>query len=439
MSRKMKTILTLAIIFSMAFSVAAASAVQSFAREAAGPMKVFTDALAIVFDKYVEEVKVSDLIYNALDGMLSGLDPHSSFMRPEMMRELSVDTRGQFGGLGIEITTRDNYIYVISPIDDTPAFEAGLHPGDYIVKIDGESTRGLSLLDAVKKLRGEPGSIVKIHIWRRGWAEPREVEITRAIIVVKTVKHKVLEEGYGYIKITQFNANTMAGLGAAISELERMDGGLKGLVLDLRNDPGGLLDQAVRVSDLFIDEGLIVSTRGRGAGNEYNAMATRAGSRTGFPMVVLINGGSASASEIVAGCLQDHHRAIIVGEQSFGKGSVQTIIPMPDGSGLRLTTAKYYTPNGRDIQARGIEPDFVVSGDPLAGMDANRRQLLREADLERHLPGENERPDVAPDSGPVVPPEDGDEQSSTPEDAQLDVALRILKAWPAFSRSAVNE
>jgi len=434
MSRMKKATIGALILVVVLASFAMGESVQSFARAAAGPLKTFTDVLAIVYDKYVEEVKVTDLIYGALSGMLSGLDPHSAFMRPEEMRELSIDTEGRFGGLGIEISVRDNYIYVVSPIDDTPAAAAGIQPGDYIVKINGKSTRGMTLIDAVNQLRGPEGTKVKITVWRTGWNEPRDFELTRAVIVVKTVKFKVLEPGFGYIKISQFNAGTTDALLAALKELKKMDGGLKGLVLDLRNDPGGLLDQAVQVSDVFVDEGLIVSTRGRAPRQNFNIPAQSGGQGIGFPIVVLINAGTASASEIVAGCLQDHHRAIIVGERSFGKGSVQTIIPLGDGSGLRLTTAKYYTPNGRDIQAHGIDPDFVVAGDLLAGLDPNqRRALLREQDLDRHLQGGQE-PQGPPEE--LGPPEEAPEPGAAPAasgDPQLDMALQILKAWPAFN------
>lgn len=441
MPRMKKILIAVILVAVIGGSFAVAGAVQSFARDAAGPMKVFTDAMAIVYSKYVEEVSAKDLIYNALDGMLSKLDPHSGFMRPEMMREMAVDTRGKFGGLGIEITTRDNFIYIISPIDDTPAAKAGLHPGDFIVKIEGQSTRGMSLVDAVKLLRGPAGEPVKIHVWRKSWAQPREIELVRAIIVVKTVKQKDLEPGYGYLKISQFNAITTTNLKAGLKELSKMEGSLKGLVLDLRNNPGGLLDQAIRVSDLFVDSGLIVYTRGRSQSNNYSSTATKAGTFKNFPIVVLINAGSASASEIVAGCLQDHHRALIVGERSFGKGSVQTVIPMSDGSGMRLTTAKYFTPNGRDIQAKGIEPDFLVTGDPLAGLDENRRKLLREVDLDRHLRNSSEdRPVPSMDGEIATPPNDDDlTQPDDTRDAQLEMALRILKAWPVFVQAAGNK
>lgn len=419
-------------------AVTVAGAVKNFATEAAGPMNIFTDAIAIVHSKYVEELKLDEMVYSALEGMLTKLDPHSSFMRPEAMREMEIDTEGEFEGLGIEITLRDSYIMIISPIDGTPAAKAGLTSGDYIVKIDGESTRGTSILDAVKKLRGPSGSTVRIHIWRKGWTDPKEIEITRAPIEVHVVRNKVLEPGYGYVKLSQFNKHAAGEIEKSLKEMEKSEGELKGLVLDLRNNPGGLLDQSIAVSDLFVDQGLIVFTRGRDESMRFTAGATKAGTRTNLPLVVLINAGSASASEIVAGCLQDQHRAIVIGERSFGKGSVQTIIKMRDGSGLRLTTAKYFTPSGRDIQAKGIEPDLIVSGDALAGLDENRRRLLREADLERHLKGTDEMPPVENPDGPALPPED-DEENGTPKedkDAQLDMALKVLKAWPVFMKAA---
>jgi len=431
---KKKTAALVAIVLLLG-TFAAAQAVKSFAKEAAGPLRIFTDVLAQIHSKYVEEVDTTELLYSALDGMLSNLDPHSGFMRPEEMQEMRIGTQGKFEGVGIEITIRDSYIMVISPIEGTPAARAGIQPGDFIVKIEGESTRNLSLTEAVKKLRGPAGSQVKIHIWRKTWTEPKELEITREPITVHTVRHKILEQGYGYIHLTQFNQNAAREMKDALTEFENMEGGFLGLVLDLRNDPGGLLDQAVKVADMFVEDGLIVSTRGRDLSTVVEAKARKAGTYRDIPMVVLINAGSASASEIVAGCLQDHHRAIIIGEPSFGKGSVQTIIPLSDGSGLRLTTARYYTPNGRLIQAKGIEPDLWVPGDQYAGLDENRQKLIREADLEHHLDGESESPILkeTPD-GPVVPEEDI--ENSLPKDPQLDMALRVLKAWPAFQKAA---
>jgi carboxyl-terminal processing protease len=435
MSRGKKRIGLLVTVCVVLGLLTGAGAVQNFIQDAAEPVKIFTDVLAIVHTKYVEEVSVRDLVYRALEGMLMNLDPHSAFMRPDDMRELSIDTKGKFEGLGIEISLRDNYILIISPFDGSPAAKAGLMPGDYIVKIEGQSTRGMNLMDAVKKLRGPAGTTVKIQVWRKSWAEPKDFEITRASITVQTVQQKVLEKGYGYIKLTQFNQGSSDDLRRALQELRKQEGGIQGLVLDLRNNPGGLLDQAIGVADLFVDEGLIVFTRGRGKQQEFSAAATKGNDYPDFPLVVLINAGSASASEIVAGCLQDLHRAVLIGERSFGKGSVQTIIPLGDGSGLRLTMAKYYTPAGRDIQAKGIEPDLLVLGDPLAGLSENRRKMIREADLDRHLQGGDDAPPVTVPEGPAVPPDDEPKDKGS-DDPQLDTALRVLKAWPAFQKAA---
>ncbi|MDP8225116.1 MAG: S41 family peptidase [Candidatus Lernaella stagnicola] len=438
MPRKMKMIIAVATMLMLIGGAVAAQTASSFAAQMSGPLRIFTDALVIVHSKYVEELSPSEIVYSALEGMLSRLDPHSAFLRPEAMRELDIDTRGKFEGLGIEITIRDSYIMIISPIDGTPAANAGLAPGDYIVKIDGESTRNITIFEAVKKLRGPAGSSVKINIWRKGWADSKEVEITRAPITVKVVKYRELEPGYGYVKLSQFTRNATQELKKAVLELDKTEGGLKGLVLDLRNNPGGLLDQAAGVSDLFVDDGLIVYTRGRDEDMQNVIKATRAGTVTSVPLTMLINAGSASASEIVAGCLQDQHRAILIGERSFGKGSVQTIVPMPDGSGLKLTTAKYFTPNGREIQAKGIEPDLAVPGDETAGVGKDKPRMLREADLDGHLEGADEEVNDTPDA-PGVPPSVTLDEDKKSDDPQLDMALKVLKAWPVFMKAASNK
>ena len=322
-------------------------------------LRLFTEVLSIVQNQYVDETAPKDLIYSAIKGTLRGLDPHSSFLDPESYREMQVETSGSFGGLGIEITLRDDILTVVSPIDATPAHRAGLLAGDRIVKIDGLSTKDMQLSDAVKKMRGKPGTKVTISIVREGWTEPKDFEIQREQIRVHSVRTQDLDGGIEYIKLRQFQEQTAHDLDQALEKFAK--GGMKALVLDLRNNPGGLLTSAVEVTEKFIEDGkLVVYTEGRvrNQNMRFSAHAKKAFST--IPMVVLVNQGSASASEIVAGALQDYGRAIVVGVQTFGKGSVQTIIPLSDGSGLRLTTAKYFTPKGRSIHGKGITPDIVV-------------------------------------------------------------------------------
>jgi carboxyl-terminal processing protease len=322
-------------------------------------LRLFTEVLSIVQNQYVDEVPPKELIYSAIKGTLRGLDPHSSFLDPDSYREMQVETSGSFGGLGIEITLKDDILTVVAPIDGTPAYRAGLHTGDRIVKIDGLSTKDMQLADAVKRMRGKPGSKVMISVVREGWAEPKDFEIVREQIKVQSVKMVEMGEGVEYLKLRQFQEQSPHDLEVALEKLAK--NGMKALILDLRNNPGGLLTAAVEVSEKFIDDGkLVVYTEGRvrNQNMRFSAHAKRGYSQ--MPMVVLVNQGSASASEIVAGALQDWGRATIVGTQTFGKGSVQTIIPLSDGSGLRLTTAKYFTPKGRSIHGKGITPDVIV-------------------------------------------------------------------------------
>jgi len=322
-------------------------------------LRLFTEVLSIVQNQYVDEVAPKDLIYNAIKGTLRGLDPHSSFLDPDSYREMQVETSGSFGGLGIEITLRDDVLTVVAPIEGTPAYRAGLQPGDKIVKIDGLVTKDMQLPDAVKKMRGKPGSKVTISVVREGWTEPHDFEIQREQIRVHSVRSQDLGSGIAYIKLRQFQEQTAHDLETALEKFNK--GEFKGLVLDLRNNPGGLLTSAVEVSEKFVDDGkLVVYTEGRVRNQNMRFSAHAKHAFSTLPMVVLVNQGSASASEIVAGALQDYGRAIVVGTQTFGKGSVQTIIPLSDGSGLRLTTAKYFTPKGRSIHGKGITPDIVV-------------------------------------------------------------------------------
>lgn len=401
-------------------------------------LKTFTDVLGIVQENYAEPVDTKDLIRNAIKGMIRGLDPHSSYLTPEEYTEMQIDTKGSFGGIGIEIGMRDNLLTVVSPIEDTPAFSAGILAGDRIIKIGDKFTKDMSLNEAVSLMRGPKGTPVTIMIMREGLEEPKTFTLTRAIIKVKSVKSKVLEEGFGYIRIAQFQENTTTDLEKALKEVTPKDGRLKGLVLDLRNNPGGLLQEAVSVSNEFVNSGLIVYTKGRAPGQDMTFNAASSKGHTDYPMIVLVNGGSASASEIVAGALQDHKRAIIMGTQTFGKGSVQTIIPLSDGSAVRLTTSKYYTPSGRSIQAKGIEPDITI-GETIKGVH------IKEKDLEGHFAPEGESKDKAKDKTKdkvqkiekkkpeeKIRIDETGEKGPDGEDIEIKRALDYLKSWYIF-------
>lgn len=349
-------------------------------------IKIFSLVLHEIQQKYVEDTVPQDLIYGAIKGMLKTLDPHSSFMTPEEMKDFQTETRGSFSGVGIEITMKDGVPIVVSPVEGTPAHKAGLLAGDQIIKIDGVSTKDMSLTDVVHRIRGPRGSKVILTILHEGERKIIDIPIIRDVIPIRSVRSEIMEKGYGYLRISNFQGDTAENVEKALKELQATTPPLKGLILDLRSNPGGLLEQSVRVADHFLPGGLVVYTKGKVEDQSMEFKATRGAVAKDYPMIVLVNEGSASASEIVAGALQDHKRALILGAKTFGKGSVQTIIPLPDGSGLRLTTARYYTPNGRSIQATGIEPDVVVPS------RFNRPgKVLREKDLAQHLSGENEK------------------------------------------------
>lgn len=410
----------------LAVSLGASRRVVAVPNDTYESLRSFADVLAMVQDNYAEPVETKTLIDNAVKGMVKGLDPHSSFMTPQEYTEMQVDTRGVFGGIGIEISMKDGVLMVVAPIDDTPASKAGLLAGDKIVKINEKYTRDMTITEAVAQMRGAKGTQVTIQIMRDGFDEPKPFTLTRDVIKVKSVKSKQLDDGFGYVKITQFQENTTVDLEKALAELTPKEGQLKGLVLDLRNNPGGLLAEAVSVSNVFIDKGLIVSTKGRVAGQDMTFNADGVKHQPDYPIIVLVNSGSASASEIVAGALQDHKRAAILGTPSFGKGSVQTIMPLPDGSALRLTTSKYYTPSGRSIQAKGIEPDIIV-GDVT-------KSHMKEKDLDGHLAAEDGSDKVDKKAvkdekpGKSVSVENGEKG----EDIQLKRALEYLKSWYIF-------
>ena len=404
-------------------------------------IELFTDVMAIVKKSYVEEVDTKKLIYGAINGMLASLDPHSSFMPPETYKEMKIDTKGAFGGLGIEITIKDGILTVISPIEDTPAFKAGIKAGDQILKIDDKFTKDLNINDAVKRMRGQKGTTVVLTIIRDGMDKPKDYSLVRDIIQIKSVRSKMLDSGYGYVRVAQFQEKTDVDLNKALKSLQDENKGtLSGLVLDLRNDPGGLLDQAVRVADHFIEEGLIVYTEGREKDSKMQFSAKKGSKEPNYPIVVLINSGSASASEIVAGALQDHKRAIVMGTQSFGKGSVQTIIPLSDDSGLRLTTARYFTPKGRSIQAKGITPDIIVERLELP-KEAEKKDTmhLREKDLENHFEGEDKN--APKDVKKNDKKEDKKDKSVSSKfednlknDYQVMRALDLLKGWEILKK-----
>ncbi len=403
-----------------------------------GKLKVLADVFAIVERNYVEPVKANNLINGAINGMLETLDPHSNYMAPEVYKEMQTETRGSFGGIGFEITIRDKVLTVVAPIEDTPASRAGIQSGDMILRIDGKSTKDMTLMEAVKLMRGPQGTQVTITVMRQGFTEPKDFTMTRAIIPIRSVRFKTLEPGYGYIKVSQFIERTFSDLENALKKIESKEKPLKGLILDLRNNPGGLLEQAVKVADLFLESGMIVYTEGRVEGQKMKFFVQKKEKVQEYPMIVLVNGGSASASEIVAGALQDQGRAVVLGTQTFGKGSVQTIIPLEDGSALRLTTARYYTPNGRSIQAQGIAPDIAVADLVPEGKRGVAPRFMREKDLEHHLQGEKEQ--AVPEK--TKEPDKTPEASAAPksaEDPPLDRALELLKTWQILNKVSAKK
>ena len=391
-------------------------------------LNLFGEVFERVRAEYVDDVSDDSLVESAINGMLTSLDPHSNYLNTKNFNDMKVQTRGEFGGLGIEVSMENGLVKVVSPIDDTPAAHAGLKPGDLITHLDGDPVQGMTLPEAVEKMRGPVSSEIKLTIRREG-KEPFDVKLIRATIKIQSVRSHLEGDNIAYIRITTFNEQTDVGLNNAMKNLKQQAGGkLLGLILDLRNDPGGLLDQAVAVADAFLEKGEIVSTRGRRSEDAQRYNARPGDIAAGLPIAVLINGGSASASEIVAGALQDHHRAILLGTKSFGKGSVQTIIPLPGHGAMRLTTARYYTPSGRSIQAKGIDPDIVVEAAKIEKIpDKTEAKVATASDLKRD------------DSG------DGAEQSSidpsimgTPADYQLTRAVDMLRGIGLFNGRVVN-
>ena len=388
-------------------------------------LRSFTDVFARIKNDYVVETDDKKLIESAIRGMLSGLDPHSSYLDVAEFKELQVGTSGEFGGLGIEVGVENGFVRVISPIDDTPAQRAGVHAGDIIIRLDDTPIKGMSLNDAVKLMRGKPGTDITLTVVREGSESPIKITLTRAVIKVRSVKSMMLDKGYGYIRISQFQAKTGSNVLAEAKALMAQAGGkLNGLVVDMRNNPGGVLSASVEVSDAFLNTGLIVYTEGRVPDSRLRFSATEGDIVNGAPIVVLVNGASASAAEIVAGALQDHRRAIIMGEKTFGKGSVQTILPSRFGTAVKLTTARYFTPNGRSIQAKGIDPDIVVENVKFSKKNKPEVDSIKEKDLSKHLmnkaavPADEEKPSVS--KSDEVP-------KMLRDDYQLYQALGLLK------------
>ena len=421
---------------------------QALSNDTYQELETFANVLAIVQKNYVEPVTTKRLIDGAITGMLASLDPHSAYLTPELYRDLEVETRGSFGGLGIEITIKNGVLTVMSPIDDTPAYRAGIKAGDQIIKIDNDFTKDMTLTDAVKRMRGPKGSKIRLTLHRQNVPELFTVAIARDVIKIPSVKAKKLDDGYDYIRISTFQENTDEAVQKALDDFEKENNGhIKGLVLDLRDDPGGLLQQAVKVSDAFLDGGMIVYTQGRLENQEQKFFSHKKKDFDDYPMVVLVNGGTASASEIVAGALQDQRRAIVVGTQTFGKGSVQTILPLDDHSALRLTTARYFTPNGRSIQAVGITPDVDVEPPKptlasleIPGAEVDENQEIHESDLPHHFKNGQGKEGAAPapqsNASPgATKPSDKSGKKAEKEkekDVQLDKAIDILKHWNSF-------
>jgi len=432
MNSTARTLMVLSIGLLLGVSLAIGQGVLAEKEESAytpiplNELRSLTEVFGRIKQDFVEPVTDKTLLENAIRGMLSGLDPHSSYLDAEGYKDLQVGTTGEFGGLGIEVGMEDGFVKVISPIDETPAERAGIQAGDLIIRLDAKPVKGMTLHQAVGHMRGKVGTDIVLTVVREGVDKPFEITITRDVIKVQSVKGRTLEKGFAYIRISQFQSHTGENLAKQISKIrQENDGKISGLVLDLRNNPGGVLNAAVEVSDAFLEKGLIVYTQGRVADSELKFNATPSELLEGAPMVVLVNGGSASASEIVAGALQDHKRAVIMGGRTFGKGSVQTILPLKNDTALKLTTARYYTPSGRSIQAEGIQPDIELEAIKVASVERQDGSRIKEADLAGHLENEVNEED---DSTSGTPNEKGKEKMSLAQsDYQLYAALNMLK------------
>ncbi len=464
-----KYLRTTAVFFAISFvfltavvvSTVNSDSLVAYGKERYEELQIFSKVLNLVQQYYVEEVDTKKLVYGAIKGMLSELDPHTNFLAPDVYKEFENETSGEFGGIGIEITIQNDILTVISPIEDTPAWIAGIQAGDKITEINGVSTKGFSLADAAQHMRGKKGSKVRLGIYRDSFDKPKEFIIERGTVKIKSVKFTDMEDGYGYVRLTSFIENSSTEIEKAVKTMEKK-GKIRGIIIDLRRNPGGLLDQAIKISDLFLDHGIIVSTIGRNKKEKEVVYAKKDGSYVDFPIIVLINEYSASASEILAGALQDNKRALVMGQRSFGKGSVQSVVKLGDGSALKLTVARYYTPSGVSIQAEGIKPDVIVDDVDSDGFKKAviKRDVRREQDIAGHLIGDQEKKEEkkADDQEPVVSqPQAGrsgakpDEESSywykkegakkqltgrdklLSDDFQVLQAYNYLKAWKVMS------
>jgi carboxyl-terminal processing protease len=443
MSKQYKTFLVLVFGIFVGVSVSLTSSVLAERKneESTGlplnELRNFSDIFARIKTDYVEDVEDKTLLENAIRGMLTGLDPHSTYLNPEEYKELKIGTTGKFGGLGIQVGMEDGFVKVISPIDDTPAFRAGLEAGDLIIRLNDKSVKGMTLNDAVKIMRGDPGTDIELTVIREGADKPLPFTVTRDIISVKSVKSRILEPDYGYIRISNFQSKTARDLVNEVSKLKKDNKNeLKGLVLDLRNNPGGVLSAAADVSDAFIDNGMLVYTKGRINNSEFEFNAKPGDIMNGLPLVVLINGGSASASEIVAGALQDHHRAVVMGSKSFGKGSVQTIQELRSGGAVKITTARYFTPSGRSIQGEGITPDILLDKYEIKDSKDDVSLSIKEADLTHSISNPTKSQEAIKKAEEEGKKEDKEHPKlKASEDFQLYEALLLLKGLNIFSKS----
>lgn len=424
---KRKSILAAAFMMAILTGALMSGGAKSFAEERYQEFQLFAKVLNLVQQYYVEPVDTKKLIYGGIKGMLRELDPHTNFLPPDIYKEFESETSGEFGGIGIEITVQNGILTVISPIEDTPAYKAGIKAGDKIVEIDGESTKGFSLVEAAQRMKGKKGAKIKLGIFRDGMDAPTTFVIERGTVKIKSVKLTDLDDGYAYVRVTSFIENTAKDLEKALAAHEKKSKKVKGIIIDLRRNPGGLLDQAVQVSDLFLESGVIVSTMGRNQKEKEILYAKKAGTLGAFPMLVLIDEYSASASEILAGALQDNKRALIMGHRSFGKGSVQSVVKLGDGSGLKLTVGRYYTPSGRSIQAYGIVPDIELEDFAPEVLEKARirRDIHREGDMRGHLQGENEADSDAVGPAAATPAKD----SSAAKKAKKNEFKKVQYWW----------